>query len=82
MARSRPEDIEYINRLKFGSQFNYMPKHHGGKVSKAITTSTISRPGISLPAMKSVLTSRMTRVHGQSAGTIFSNRVIHVRRLS
>jgi len=24
MARSPPEDIEYINRLKFGSQFNYM----------------------------------------------------------
>ena len=29
MARSRPEDIEYINRLKFGSQFNYRPEHHG-----------------------------------------------------
>ena len=29
MARSRPEDIEYINRLKFGSQFNYTPEHHG-----------------------------------------------------
>ena len=28
MARPRPEDIEYINRLKFGSQFNYTPKHH------------------------------------------------------
>ncbi len=28
MARSRPEDIEYINRLKFGSQFNYTPEHH------------------------------------------------------
>ena len=22
-ARSRPEDIEYISRLKFGSQFSY-----------------------------------------------------------
>ena len=29
ITRSRPEDIEYINRLKFGSQFNYAPKHHG-----------------------------------------------------
>ncbi len=28
MARSRTEDIEYINRLKFGSQFNYTPEHH------------------------------------------------------
>ena len=27
-ARSRPEDIEYISRLKFGSQFNYTPEHH------------------------------------------------------
>ena len=29
MARSRPEDIEDINRLKFGSQFNHTPEHHG-----------------------------------------------------
>jgi len=29
MARSRPEGIEYINRLKFNSQFNYTPEHHG-----------------------------------------------------
>ena len=29
MARSPSEDIEYINRLKFGSQFNYLPEHHG-----------------------------------------------------
>ena len=29
MARSRPEDIEYINRLKFGSLYNYKPAHHG-----------------------------------------------------
>ena len=28
MARPRPEDIECINRLKFGSQFNYTPEHH------------------------------------------------------
>ena len=28
MARPRPVDIEYINRLKFGSQFNYTPEHH------------------------------------------------------
>ena len=28
VARPRPEDIEYINRLKFGSQFNYTPEHH------------------------------------------------------
>lgn len=27
-ARSRPEDIEYISRLKFGSQFSYTPEHH------------------------------------------------------
>lgn len=27
-ARSRPEDIEYISRLKFGSQFSYTPAHH------------------------------------------------------
>jgi len=27
-ARSRPEDIEYISRLKFGSQFNYTPEQH------------------------------------------------------
>ena len=27
-ARSRPEDIEYISRLKFGSQFSYTPDHH------------------------------------------------------
>jgi len=26
MARSRSEDIEHFNRLKFGSQFNYMPE--------------------------------------------------------
>ena len=29
MARSRPEDIKYINRLKFGSQFNHTPGNHG-----------------------------------------------------
>ena len=29
MARSRPVDIEYINRLKFGSQFNYTREPHG-----------------------------------------------------
>ena len=29
MARSRPEDIEHFKLLKFGSQFNYMPEHHG-----------------------------------------------------
>jgi len=28
MARSRPEDIEYINRLKFGSLFNYTREPH------------------------------------------------------
>lgn len=28
MARSRPEDIEYIDRLKFGSRFNYVPENH------------------------------------------------------
>jgi len=27
-ARSRPEDIEYISRLKFGSQFSYTPANH------------------------------------------------------
>jgi hypothetical protein len=27
MAHSRPEDIEYTNRLKFGLQFNYTPGH-------------------------------------------------------
>ena len=27
MARSRPEDIEYTNHLKFGSQYNYTPEH-------------------------------------------------------
>ena len=27
-VRSRPEDIEYISRLKFGSQFSYTPAHH------------------------------------------------------
>ena len=27
-VRSRPEDIEYISRLKFGSQFNYTPEFH------------------------------------------------------
>jgi hypothetical protein len=31
MARSRPEDIEYINRLKFGSRFNYVPEHHSAE---------------------------------------------------
>ena len=30
-ARSRPEDIEYISRLKFGSSFNYTPDHHSMK---------------------------------------------------
>ena len=29
MAQARPEDIEYVSRLKFGSQFNYTPEHHG-----------------------------------------------------
>ena len=28
MARSRPEDIEYIDRLKFSSRFNYVPENH------------------------------------------------------
>ena len=28
MARSPSEDIEYINRLKFGSQLNYTPEQH------------------------------------------------------
>jgi len=28
MAGSRPEDFEYINRLKFGSQLDYTPGHH------------------------------------------------------
>ena len=27
-ARSRPEDIEYILRLKFGSQFSYSPAYN------------------------------------------------------
>ena len=27
-ARTRPKDIEYISRLRFGSQFNYTPEHH------------------------------------------------------
>ena len=30
-ARSRPEDIEYISRLKFGSQFSYTPAQHSEK---------------------------------------------------
>jgi hypothetical protein len=29
MAQARTEDIEYVSRLKFGSQFNYTPEHHG-----------------------------------------------------
>jgi len=29
MARSHPEEIDYINHLKFGSQFNYTPEQHG-----------------------------------------------------
>ena len=36
MARSRPEDIEYINRLKFGSQFNYTPEHPGKEDVKSV----------------------------------------------
>lgn len=28
MARSRPEDIEYIDRLKFCSRFNYVTQDH------------------------------------------------------
>jgi len=31
-ARSRPEDIEYISRLKFGSQFSYTPGDHSKEV--------------------------------------------------
>jgi len=29
MPRSRPEDIEYMDRLEVGSQFNYTREHHG-----------------------------------------------------
>ena len=28
MAQARPEDIEYVSRLKFSSQFNCTPEHH------------------------------------------------------
>ena len=28
MAQAIPEDVEYVSRLKFGSQFNYTPEHH------------------------------------------------------
>jgi len=28
MAQARPEDIEYVSRLKFSSQFHYTPEHH------------------------------------------------------
>tara|TARA_A100001037_G_scaffold251940_1_gene235717 strand:- start:46 stop:216 length:171 start_codon:yes stop_codon:yes gene_type:complete len=27
MAHAIPKDIEYVSRLKFGSQFNYTPEH-------------------------------------------------------
>ena len=34
MATSRPEDIEYISRLKFGSRFQYVTDHSKEDVSK------------------------------------------------